>query len=230
MNKDRRILRSMIGASIALLLLPASVLNAADESLAPTAVVAASAATINNPSFEDEPDGTMPNGISTSDTSTWGMPADWSWRNQGATNGHGVRFYDPVGWRSDGDWSLYVFASTAGPHVPGDYLEFYQAIDLTDVPAIAFDVNLLGGGHTNSYFAVGQSKLWVNNLGGTHYDVVVDVSTFSGLHEIAVGVEVFEQYGCSADGWTYFDNLRIVPEPGGLLLLAMAAARRRQLA
>jgi hypothetical protein len=43
-----------------------------------------------------------------------------------------------------------------------------------------------------------------------NYGVSVDVSGLTGTHEIAVGVEVLEDYFGSgaADGKTWFDNLR----------------------
>ncbi len=191
----------------------------------------ASAETVLNPSFEFEHDALMPNGASTSGTS-WGMPDDWPWRNSGSTNAHGIRSSDKVGWSSDGDWSLYVFASTAGSHSAGDYIEFYQSIDMSGITELLFDVKLLGGAHTNSYVAVDSQKLWIHNWAGTHYDVSLDVSSYSGTHEIEVGIEVFEPFGSSADGWTYFDNLRMIPEPRTIALLSLSGLgwllKRRQ--
>jgi len=173
---------------------------------------------ILNPSFEFEHGGLMPNGYDISGWVTWGMPDNWAWRNFGNTNGHGVRV-DALssGWSSDGDWSLYIFASTAGGHQPGHYIEFYQFVDLTDVDAIVFDVRLRGGIYTNSYFAVDSQKVWVHNQAGWLPNVIVDVGNFSGIHEIALGVEVFEAFGDTADGWTHFDNIRAVLDPATLL-------------
>jgi len=170
---------------------------------------------IVNPGFEFEHDDLMPNGFSTSFTTNWGMPDNWLWRNSGGTNAHGT-----TSWSSEGDWSLYVFASTAN-HSTGDYIEFYQSVDLTDVTEILFDVYLEGGTYTNSYVAIGSEKLWIDNEAGTLYDVSLDTSGFSGIYEIKLGVEVFESFGTTADGWTYFDNLRAVPEPGTMLLLSL---------
>jgi len=171
-----------------------------------------------NPSFEFEHGGLMPNGYDISGWDTWGMPDNWAWRNFGNTNGHGVRV-DALssGWSSDGDWSLYIFASTAGNHEPGHYIEFYQFVDLTDVDAIVFDVRLRGGIYTNSYFAVDSQKVWVHNQAGWLPNVIVDVGNFSGIRKIALGVEVFEAFGDTADGWTHFDNIRAVLDPATLL-------------
>ena len=190
----------------------------------------ASATIISNGSFEDEPDGLMPNGYSTEGHANWGMPADWPWRSAGAANAHGIHRYDAVGWSSDGDWSIYMFASIASSHYKGDYVEFYQNVDLTGVTEIKFDVLLRGGEHTASYFAVGSDRLWVDSTPGVYYGQSVDVSSYTGLQEISFGVEVFEEFGPTLDGVTYFDNLRAVPEPGCLLLFVAAgfvAWRRR---
>jgi hypothetical protein len=189
--------------------------------------VSAHAVLIANPSFELEHDGLMPNGNATTGTETWGMPDDWSWRKTGHMNGHGIRNDDTWGWSSDGDWSLYIFSAIGGSHSTGDYIEFYQSVDMTGMSDLLFDVYLRGGTYTNSYVAVDSQKLWIRNEAGTLYDVALDISSFSGVHEIQLGVEVFEPFGNSADGWTYFDNLRLVPEPtvvwmialGGLFLL-----------
>ena len=100
---------------------------------------------IVNPSFESQHHGPTPNGNWTSVRETWGMPDDWPWRNDGNTNAHGIRGDDEQGWISHGDWSLYVFASTAGSHFPGHYIEFYQDVDLTGMTELLFDVYLEGG-------------------------------------------------------------------------------------
>ena len=183
---------------------------------------------IINPSFEFEHDAVMPNGISTSVYPTWGMPNDWSWRNSGSTNAHGIRSDDSVGWSSHGDWSLYVFASTVESHSPGDYIEFYQSVDMTGMSELLFDVYLAGGTYTNSYVAIDSQKLWIRNQAGTLFDVNLDVSSLSGVHEIELGVEVFQSFGSSADGRTYFDNVRLVPEPATLLLFGLGGLMLRR--
>lgn len=185
-------------------------------------------ATILNPSFEFEHDALMPNGVSTSVNENWGMPDDWPWRNSGNTNAHGIHPTEPEEWNSHGDWSLYVFASTAGVHSTGDYIEFYQSVDMTGMTELLFDVYLEGGTYTNSYVAIDSQKLWVRNQNGTLYDVTLDVSNFTGNHEIELGVEVFQSFGDSADGWTYFDNVRLVPEPATICLLGLGCLLLRK--
>jgi len=178
---------------------------------------------IVNPSFEYEHDGLMPNGASTEGHDSWGMPDDWNWRRAGAMNGHALLGESHSGWCSDGDWGLYLFASSAGPHDPGDYLEFYQTADLTGVAVMTFDVHLTGSAHTDSYVAIDSQKKWVRHAAGTLYGVTIDVSNLSGLHEIELGVEVFEPFGIEADGYTHFDNLIAVPEPITPILFAIGA-------
>jgi hypothetical protein len=183
-------------------------------------------ASIINGSFESETHGLMANGVSTSLHEEWGLPDAWRWRQYGATNGHGIRadyapFGNQIGWSSDGNWSLYVFASSADDHSPGQYIEFYQAVDLTGQSILMFDTMLRGGAFTNAYLAIDSQKLWSENQPGTYIDNTIDISAFSGVHDIQIGVEVFREFGDVADGWTYFDNIRSVPEPGTLSLLAL---------
>ncbi len=175
---------------------------------------------IINHSFEFEHDDIMPNGVSTSVYSYWGMPDAWPWRNSGYTNGHGTS----SDWSSDGDWALYVFASDGGNHYVGDYIEFYQSVDLTGMTELLFDVRLLfDGKYTNSYLSIDSQKLWIRNQKGALYDVSVDISSFSGIREIELGVEVFQPFGSGADGLTYFDNIRLIPEPSTILLFTLGA-------
>ena len=68
---------------------------------------------------------------------------------------------------------------------------------------------------------IDSQKLWTENQAGTYSDMSLDISSFSGLHEIRVGVEVFQPFGDSADGKTYFDNIRLIPVPGTPLLLLL---------
>ena len=151
-------------------------------------------------------------------------------------NGYGQQVrpdYPDSTWSSDGDWSLYLYAALnyVDPvtHAVGDYVEFYQEVDLTGVEQLTFDVKLGGGTYTDSYFAIDGQKLWTDNVAGVDYGVAVDVSGYSGVHELQLGVEVFSAFGNSADGWTHFDN--ITPEPGTsslLILGGLSLLRRRQ--
>lgn len=184
------------------------------------------AATLINPSFESQHDALMPNGTFTGRFEEWGMPDNWDWRRSGATNAHGMR-EDFVGtgnqqhWSSDGDWAIYLFASTAGSHVAGDYIEFFQEVDLAAVAFLIFDAMLKGGTYTDSYLAVDGQKLWTANATGTYLNTRIDLSDFTGVHEIQLGVEVQHAFGRNADGWTYFDNLRPIPAPASLALLLL---------
>ncbi|MCK5306001.1 MAG: PEP-CTERM sorting domain-containing protein [Candidatus Omnitrophica bacterium] len=176
-------------------------------------------ASILNPGFELEHDDFMPNGVSTDLYDFWGMPDDWSWRNSGNTNGHGT---SNLGYPStEGDWALYVFASTRGSHFPGDYIEFYQDVDFSDIWSLRIDVYRVNQStYANSYIAIDSEKIWIENQGGPHY-VLLDMNSYSGIHELQLGVEVVEAFGDAADGLTYYDNLKInvVPEPSSLILL-----------
>ena len=163
---------------------------------------------ILNPSFEEESDGLMPNGANTDGNSDWGMPDHWSWRGVGHCNGHGQR--GPQGWATDGEWCLYMFAMVNYDHFQGDFLEWYQDVDLTNIDAIFFDVRLGTHNHTAAYFAVDGQALWSSSSTGEYHEVFIDVTGYNGLHEIAAGVMLLENFdGPSADGHTWWDNLQV---------------------
>ena len=177
------------------------------------AVLAPATAQVTNRSFEDEQDGVMPNGVSTSTNDNWGIPRNWPWRMtaNGHLNGHGVR--GAQAWVTHGEWCLSVFTQANEEHSAGDFLEFYQTVDLTKVETISFNVKLATHAHTRAYFSVGGDKLWTGNTPGKEYGLMVDVSTYDGEHEIALGVEAVEQFsGVSpGDGRTWFDDLDVHP-------------------
>jgi parallel beta-helix repeat protein len=177
------------------------------------------AADVNNSGFESEQDGLMPIGVSTSVRSTWAMPDNWAWRKLGNTNGHGIHSDDSsVGWSSHADWSLYAFIST-GSHSVGDYIEFYQDVDLTGWDELSFDIYRKGSQHVRSYVAIDSQKLWTYELFQRAILVgeTIDVSGFSGTHEIRLGVEMTMPTGLEkARGWTYFDNLTL--SSGGAMM------------
>lgn len=173
---------------------------------------------IVNGSFESHHWLNSPNGLPNH------MPDDWYWRNSGATNGH----IDFNSWSSNGNCSLYVFASTRSNHKSGDYLEFYQNVDMTGMTELLFDIHLRGGIYTKSYFAVDSQKLWICNQPGTFIDTTIDIKNLSGIHEVSFGVEVFQSYDARADGWTYFDNIRLVPEPATIVLFVLGSCALRK--
>ncbi|MGD8450721.1 MAG: dockerin type I repeat-containing protein [Phycisphaerae bacterium] len=168
---------------------------------------------ISNPSFEIEWAGEMPNGGWTDGPPYRGMPESWQWRRVGNVNGHGEAFINNPEWNyvSDGDFSLYMFASRYnGGHYPGDLLEFYQTVDLTDVLAVWFDVSIHQNDHSSlAYVAVDGEKLWFGRDVREYPNQYADVRSFSGTHELALGIEITQEFGDLADGHTFFDNLRV---------------------
>jgi len=186
----------------------------------------ANASVITNPSFEAEHIGTMPLGQITTNP-YYNMPDDWNWDLNGFMNGHGIHQADIYGWSSEADWSLYMFAATDSEtpplHAVGEYLEFYQLIDLTGITSISFDVKLDDCSNTFGYVSVDSAKLWNGSVAGTFYDQTIATAAFSGVHKISLGVEVANAFS-GAGGWTYFDNLIAIPEPATLILLCAGAA------
>jgi len=168
---------------------------------------------LRNASFEIEHADYMPEGGWAGPLPWRGMPNHWAWRRQGHVNGHGEALLDDpdFNWVSDGDWSLYVFASIFGPHYVDDYLEFYQLADLTGARELLFDAHLKGGTCTAAYVQIddGTSWSWKNHVAGSYYDQVLDLTGVEGMHEIRLGVRVFADFGAFADGHTFFDNLRL---------------------
>jgi len=167
----------------------------------------AGAEVIQNPSFELESDGILPNGYDTSGNSDWGLPDLWTWRDVGLCNGHGIRGYQAN--PTDGQWCLYMFTMTQRTHQPGDFLEWYQDVDLTDVEQILFDVRLYNHNQTRAYFAVDGESLWTGHEDGLHIGESVPVSQYTGVHQIAVGIVVLAQFE-GVRGSTYWDNLRTI--------------------
>ena len=182
-----------------------AILLALSAALAPAQVIL-------NPSFEEESDGVMPNGVDTSLHAWWGMPDHWQWRSVGNGNGHAIR-YPNSGWVTDGDWVLSMFTMVDLPHEAGDFLEWYQTVDLSGVDAIFFDAILpsYGRAHTLSYLSVDGQDLWSSNLPGEYLGVLVDVADLEGPHELALGVRVVDDFqgGGLASGTTYWDNLQV---------------------
>jgi hypothetical protein len=169
----------------------------------------ATAQTLLNPSFEDEHDGPMPSGVDTADFILWGLPDHWEWRRVGELNGHGTR--SQVDWVTDGDWSLYVFAMANRDHLEGDFLEWYQNVDLTFVQYLIFDVKLGHHGHTESYVDVDGEAVWCSDFAAEYLGEVIDLTAYAGHHDVSVGVRVSQTlYGAGADGFTWFDNLQAV--------------------
>lgn len=191
---------------------------------------AVQASVITNPSFESGQNGPMPlSPFTTELNDRYQMPNDWNWAVQGAMNGHGIHKNDKADgwtdedWLSEQDWALYVFAAVDNDnpqiHDTGDYVEFYQMLNLTGVDWISFDAWLLGGSYTNSYVSIDFNKVWSENTEGIYSETII-TSTLSGVHRIALGVEAFADFGVEVDGLTYFDNL-VIPEPCTLFLLGL---------
>ena len=166
-----------------------------------------------NPSFEVETAGYMPTGGWLSGPPYAGMPALWQWRGSGAVNGHGAALIDSPAtyWVSDGDWALYLFAYRFDYHYPGDYLEFYQSIDMTETRAIWFDAYIRQNVYSNvAYVDIDGKRRWRTSSTGERLFQVIDLRELTGVHEIAFGLEVTLEYGLIPDGFTFFDNLRPV--------------------
>lgn len=155
------------------------------------------------------------------------LPTGWDYRAQGSTNGTNTASLQCLEGRC-----INLFASTAGDHFVGDYIEFYQAVDVSLIETLYVDVrNSDAPGHshdfTQSYVEVDGTKIWSEADAGNFLDVEIDLSGLTGIHEIALGVEVITAFpGGDADGHTYFDRLSTVmtPEPAPLALAAAALA------
>ncbi len=171
---------------------------------------------IPNPSFETEWAGEMPAGGWLQGPPSSGMPDFWQYRRSGGMNGLGQVYDDrspaPY-WVSHGDYALYLFAWVWDSHYPGDFIEFYQTVDLTDVESIWFDAFVKQNDHeSTAYFAVDGDRRWKRDLpvSWKYLNTSVDVRDLTGTHEIALGLEVTQEFGTVADGHTFFDNLRAV--------------------
>lgn len=179
---------------------------------------AASPATvITNPSFENCPIGETPTGLN------WPMPSGWNWRSVGNVNGMSYEY-----WASEGDYSLYLYCQRFKVHQSGDYLEFFQPVNLTDVDSISFDVRFSSPyRYSVPYVSIDGLRLWSKTSSSSEIlkSETIDVSNLTGVREICFGLEVLKPFSYPsyewADGNTNFDNLRLIPEPATLSLLVL---------
>ena len=172
-----------------------------------------SSGAIINPSFEDGPYG------------DWVVPSGWSIHNSN-NFGEGVRSY----WASNGGYCYDFWSFGSQNNTIGSYESIYQHVDLTGVTKILFDVKLISYFRNNpvtfqdymAAFLIDGTPYWTKVTGGVYLNQSIDVSRLSaGLHTIELRQECIADESYMPSCWTEWDNLRVVPEPGTVLLLGL---------
>ena len=161
-----------------------------------------------------------------------------------------LEFYSNVdtSWPTDGSYGLHMWSRTEMTFTLGVYESFYQIVDMTEISAVQFDVQLSAHydndlydfDHFAAVFLVDNVPYWTQTVGGTYMNQSIDVSALSGPHTIELRNECVQAGTYTPSNWTEWDNLRAaqVPEPstlwllilGGLSLLALRQQRRTRVA
>jgi len=135
-------------------------------------------------------------------------------------------------WASDGNWSICINFDFSKFYFYDDFARIYQTVDLTGVDTILFDYACAGYCNLALLsFEVDGIGLWNRNGPEPNdiqpvYDVSLDVSSYSGPHELSLKAES-ENYGWF-DAYIFWDNLRTyrtIPEevsPGSIVSTPMS--------
>jgi len=147
---------------------------------------------IGNPSFEEE--------------------TDWFIDSNNFTLlffGMGI-FPDDV-WVTDGRYVAGVIFTEDFEWNKGDYADWIQPVDWTGVDTLVLDYcSSFGRGLLISSIRIGDTEVWADHDIGEvldpHIDITIDVSGFTGTHELRLRVEVDRGGGFLAA--VFWDNLR----------------------
>lgn len=149
---------------------------------------------------------------------------------------------------TDGNWLGRVYSGSGSDISAGQYGQWAQTVDFTNVSQISFDAEILTllqspPGQENTLHSFLEAQLLVNNtvlwskqnVGGTFLDQVVDTSGFTGSSELAFRLYATadsngENLPRISSSWFMFDNLRettgtgsagnAIPEPSTVLLFS----------
>lgn len=119
-------------------------------------------------------------------------------------------------WNSEGNRSARIYGCYNQAVTAGDYMSFYQTVDLTGISSIVFDVKLAAfpWGLFKDFEAallVEDQVLWSRTDDGSYKDVKVDVSRFSGRCRIELRCTAqVSTVRLGASYHTLWDNLRTV--------------------
>ncbi|MBA7611536.1 hypothetical protein ES703_18762 [subsurface metagenome] len=114
-------------------------------------------------------------------------------------------------WVSDGRGAACILLSDDYTYSAGDYVYFLQSVDWTGVETLVFDYcSILAGSELTASVLIGDTVVWSKTPRGRiidpFYDIEVDVSAFSGRHDLKLWVDV-NRSGSFLNG-ILWDNLR----------------------
>lgn len=155
---------------------------------------------------------------------------------------------------SDGDWLGRVYSGSGSEILAGEYGQWAQTVDLTNVSQITFDAEILTllqspFGQVNTLHSFLEAQLLIDGTvlwskqgaGGAFLDQVVNTSGFSGPSALALRLYAIadsngENLPRISSSWFMFDNLRetaggqsggganVIPEPSSIFLFGVGIA------
>jgi len=138
----------------------------------------------------------------------------YSWSRTAARPGFGLGTTED--WNSEGVRSARIYGCFNQAVAAGDYMSFYQTVDLTGISTIVFDAKLAAfpwGLFKNFEAAllVQDQVVWSQTEDGYYKDVQVDVSRFSGWCRIELRCQALVSTSrLDASYHALWDNLRTV--------------------
>ena len=122
-------------------------------------------------------------------------------------------------WSTEGVRSARIYGCYNQAVTAGDYMGFYQNVNLTEISSIVFDARLAAfpSGLFQDFeavFLVEDQVLWSQTEDGLYEDVAVDVSGFSGWCRVELRCQALvSTTHLGAAYHTQWDNLRTIEGP-----------------
>jgi subtilisin-like proprotein convertase family protein len=131
----------------------------------------------------------------------------------------GIGYWPGDLWSSDGDWVIGVEFVSDFSYTKGEIAFLIQQdIDWTGVETLVFDYCSFLGTQLKSTVFIGDQEVWSHThsaiLEDDHYDITIDVSNISGIHNLILQVDVITSGRFDAS--IYWDNFRTYGASGSV--------------